>query len=423
MAQARHATVDLIYNGKSAAQMAEYLSSFKYTDVASGSSDSISIELSDKDRRWIGAWFPQKGDRLKPTINRHNWDQDGVTTRMKCGTFIIDDFSFRGGPIRCQIEAVAIPSTSGFKVTERTQTYEKTTIKEIGQTIAQRNGLALVYDAQEIAIESVAQDKQADCTFYNDLVVRFGLALKIYNDRLVVFDEAVYEAKPQVATISESDFEPGWQWNTTLAGTYTGVKYQYTHTDKNQTFTVEVGGGDRILYCDDAANNQTEATLIALAKLNNANKGTTTLRITLRTPAWNIVATQCLIIKGLGQLSGKYYVEEAAHTVNKDGTKTTLSLRLVEKRFVKQAEPTEPVKVASTTAEEMNSTTTWKKGDKVRVTKGATTYTGGGLASFVYTTVYDVIQVGGRNLPDDRIVIGLGTAVTAAVRASDLYPA
>lgn len=422
MATARHATVELTYNGKSAAQVAEYLSSFKYTDVSSGTSDSISIELNDKDRRWIAGWFPQKGDRLKPTILRHNWDRDGVTTKLKCGTFIVDDFSFRGGPLRCTIEAVAIPSTSGFKVTERTETYEKTTIKEIGQTITKRNGLSLVYEASEITIESVAQDKQSDCSFYNDLVVRFGLAMKIYNDRLVVFDEAVYEAKPVVATITEADFEPNWQWNTTLAGTYTGVKYQYTHTEKNKTFTVEVGGGDRILTCDDAANNQTEATLIALAKVNNANKGTTTLRITLRDPAWNIIATNCIQINGLGQLSGKYYVESSTRSIG-DGTKISLNLRRVEKRFVKQAPPEEPVKVASTTEEEKSSATTWKKGDKVRVTKGATTYTGGGLASFVYTTVYDVIQVGGRNLPDDRIVIGLGTAVTAAVKAADLYPA
>lgn len=422
MARGRSASVALIYNGKNASQMAEYLSSFKYTDVASGTSDSISIELDDKDRRWIGAWFPQKGDRLKPTIIRHDWDRDGQTTKLSCGTFVIDDFSFRGGPIRCAIEAVAIPSTSGFKTTELTNTYEKTTLKEIGQTVAKRNGLELFYDASEVTIESVAQDKQTDCSFYNDLVVKYGLALKIYNDRLVVFDEAAYEAKTQVATLTEADFEPGWQWNTTLAGTYTGVKYQYTHPDKNKTFTVEIGGGDRILICDDAANNQTEATLIALAKVNNANKGTTTLRITLRTPAWNIIATNCLQINGLGQLSGKYYVESAVHSVA-NGTKTTLNLRRVEKRFVKQAPPENPIAISSTTEEKENSTVTFKKGDKVRVTQGAKTYTGGGLASFVYTTVYDVIQVGGRNLPDDRVVIGLGTAVTAAVRAADLYPA
>ena len=422
MARGRSASVALIYNGKNASQMAEYLSSFKYTDVASGTSDSISIELDDKDRRWIGAWFPQKGDRLKPTIIRHDWDRDGQTTKLNCGTFVIDDFSFRGGPIRCAIEAVAIPSTSGFKTTELTNTYEKTTLKEIGQTVAKRNGLELFYDASEVTIESVAQDKQTDCSFYNDLVVKYGLALKIYNDRLVVFDEAAYEAKTQVATLTEADFEPGWQWNTTLAGTYTGVKYQYTHPDKNKTFTVEIGGGDRILICDDAANNQTEATLIALAKVNNANKGTTTLRITLRTPAWNIIATNCLLINGLGQLSGKYYVESAVHSVS-NGTKTTLNLRRVEKRFVKQAPPENPIAISSTTEEKENSTVTFKKGDKVRVTQGAKTYTGGGLASFVYTTVYDVIQVGGSGLPDDRIVIGLGSAVTAAVKAADLYPA
>jgi len=417
MATARYATVDLIYNETSADEIGKYLSSFKYTDVASGSSDSISIELSDRDRRWIGGWFPQKGDRLKPTIQRHNWDKDGVDTSLKCGTFVIDDFSFKGGPLRCNIEAVAIPSTSGFKVTERTNTYEMTTIKEIGEEVAKRAGLSLVYDAPEISIENVAQDKQSDCSFFNELVVKYGLALKIYNDRLVVFDEAAYEAKPQVATITEADFEPNWTWNTTLEGTYTGVKYQYTHTEKDQTFTVEVGGGDRILTCDDAANNQTEATLIALAKVNNANKGTTTLKITLRTPAWNIIATQCINIKNLGQLSGKYYVEEATHVVG-DSTKTTLSLRKVEKRIGKQEEPP---KIANSTEEEKNNTDTFKKGDRVRVTQGAKTYSGGGLASFVYTTEYTVIQVGGKGQPDDRIIIGINGVVTAAVKAADLY--
>lgn len=55
------------------------------------------------------------------------------------------------------------------------------------------------------------------------------------------------------------------------------------------------------------------------------------------------------------------------------------------------------------------------EGSKVRVRSGATTYTGGSLSSFVYSGVYDVIEIKG-----DRVVIGLGTAVTAAVRLSDL---
>ena len=58
------------------------------------------------------------------------------------------------------------------------------------------------------------------------------------------------------------------------------------------------------------------------------------------------------------------------------------------------------------------------KGDKVTVKVGAKTYTGGGLADFVYKNTYTVIQVNG-----DRVVIGVNGVVTAAMNAKDLIPA
>ena len=345
MATGRKATVKMLYNSKSADQMAPYLSSFKFSEVASGSSDSISVQLADPDRKWINGWFPQKGDKLKPTIHFENWEKDDDLKLLSCGTFIIDDFSFKGGPISCTIDALALPSTSGFKATERTSTYEKTTIKEIGEKIAERNGLTLVYDADKFTIESVAQDKKTDCAFLNELVIKYGLALKIFNDRLVIFDEALYEQKDVVATLTEEDFEPNWKYNTSLAGTYTGMQYSYTDSKKGKTYNVEIGGGDRIMTCDDEANNLTEATRIAVSKLNNANKGTTTMQITLR-GTWKIVATSCVQISGLGMLDGKYYVERADTSISgSGGTKLTLSLRKVEKRFEKVAPPEEPIRV------------------------------------------------------------------------------
>jgi N-acetylmuramoyl-L-alanine amidase len=56
-----------------------------------------------------------------------------------------------------------------------------------------------------------------------------------------------------------------------------------------------------------------------------------------------------------------------------------------------------------------------KKGSKVRVKPGAKDYDGRTLASFVYGQTYDVIRITG-----DRVVIGQGKVVTAAVRAKDL---
>ena len=54
-------------------------------------------------------------------------------------------------------------------------------------------------------------------------------------------------------------------------------------------------------------------------------------------------------------------------------------------------------------------------GARVKVNSGAKTYTGGRLASFVYKMTYDVISVNG-----DRVVIGIGKVVTAAVNKKDL---
>lgn len=60
--------------------------------------------------------------------------------------------------------------------------------------------------------------------------------------------------------------------------------------------------------------------------------------------------------------------------------------------------------------------TTIKKGSKVRVKDGAKTYIGGGLASFVYKTTYTVLE----EPRGDRVVIGTGNTVIAAVNKKDL---
>lgn len=329
----RKATVALTYNGANATEsIVPDLSSFSYIDVASGSSDSISVELTDRGRRWIGPWFPVKGDTLKPVIQTRNWNGDGQIQAFACGTFQVDDFSFSGGPpIRLSLEGLALPADNSFKTTQRTLTYEDATLQEIGQEIAGRAGIALFYEADTISIKRIEQTNQSDCEFYNKLVTDYGLVLKIYDNRLVVFSEAQYEAKAAKLTLTEADFEPGWSWDTTLEGTYTGIKYQYTNADQNKTFTVEAGGGNRIKTSNTAADNLSEAITIALAELNTANKGTTTMSITLKAQL-GLIASDCVEIKGLQKLDGKYYIEKITHSIG-SGYKMTLEMRRVEERI------------------------------------------------------------------------------------------
>lgn len=72
-------------------------------------------------------------------------------------------------------------------------------------------------------------------------------------------------------------------------------------------------------------------------------------------------------------------------------------------------------RITSGKVETVTASTEIKKGDKVKVKQGAKAYTGGSLASFVYSTIYDVIEVNGG-----RVVIGKGNAVTAAIHKNNI---
>lgn len=329
----RKAKASVSYNGKNIdTKLAEYLQTFSYTDIASGESDSISLVINDRDRKWIKAWFPSKGDTMSANIKMENWSKENDDQTLKCGSFVIDDFSFSGTPIRLKLEAVALPASSSFKETQRTKTYENTTLENIGKQIAKRAGVKLYYEAPKVSIEKVEQSEKDDCSFYNELVKVYGFAMKIYKNKIVVFNEATYEKKKPVATLTEENIEPNWSWNTTLAKTYTGAKYEYTNNDKNKTFKVTVGGGSRILKVTDAAGTLSEAQRITLAKLNDANKNDTTMSVTLTRANRKIIATSCVTIKGLGKLDGKYYVEKVTWDIG-SGCRQKLELRKVQTRF------------------------------------------------------------------------------------------
>lgn len=331
----RKAIASIDYNGKNIdTKLSEYLGAFSYKDVASGESDSLSLTINDKNRKWIKEWFPSKGDTMSASILMENWLKEGDTQKLSCGLFTIDDFSFSGTPIQLKLEAVAIPADSGFKKTQRTKTYENTTLENIAVEVANRAGVQCYYEAGNISIEKVEQSEKDDCSFLNELVKLYGYAMKVYKNKIVLFSETAYESKMSIATLTEEDIEPNWSWNTTLDDKYTGAKYEYTNNDKNKTFRVSVGSGSQILKVTDSASTLTEAEKITLAKLNEANKNDTTMSVTLTMADTRIIATSCVTIDGLGKLDGKYYVESVTWEIG-SGCSQKLELRKVQPRFTK----------------------------------------------------------------------------------------
>lgn len=322
----RSAEVDLSWNGAAVkTKMLGQTTEITYKDPASGEADSLDIAIHDRDRQWITAWMPLTGDTLEATIRLSNWDQEGDSRALPCGFFILDNFEFAGWPVTGTISAVSVPADGAFRETERTKTWEKVTPEEIGKEIASRAGIALDWEveAEPFTIRSIEQSGQTDCEFFMDLCETYGYSMKVYAQKIVVFEREAYKKKDPALTIRESDLE-SWSWKKTLAGTYTGGEYTYTDPPTEEEIKATVGTGKRILKQSGKAESQADAERKIQAAVDSANHGAATLSATMTGNA-ALAASQCVTVVGLGRLSGKYYIDSIAHHI---GTGYTMDLEL-----------------------------------------------------------------------------------------------
>ena len=326
----RRAAVDLTWNGAAVqSKMLGQNTEITYTDPASGEADSLDIAIHDRDRQWTVAWLPLAGDTMEATIKLSDWEREGDNRALPCGFFILDNFEFAGWPITGTISAVSVPADGAFRETERTKTWEKVTVQEIGKEIASRAGITLAWDVEgtPFTIQSIEQSGQTDCDFYMELCDTYGYAMKVYAQKIVVFDREAYKKKDPALTIRESDIE-SWNWKKTLAGTYTGGEYAYTDPITEEEIKATVGTGSRILKQSGKADNLADAERRIQAAVDKANHGATTLSVTMTGNA-ALVASQCVTVVGLGRLSGKYYIDSITHHVGA-GYTMDLELSLVE---------------------------------------------------------------------------------------------
>ncbi len=313
-------------NASLAGKIESQITAFDYTDVASGQSDSVSITMHDIGHEWMNGLMPIRGADIGARIIPSEWE--GLSP-FDCGTFILDDISFSGRPTNCVLGGVSVPAMDDFKSLPRTHTWEDATIEQIAAQIAQSAGVALYYDAQTVQIAEIEQSQQTDSTFLYQLCEKYGLALKVYNHKLVIFDIVAYEEKDSVTAFSENDMEK-WSYKTTVEGTYTGVSLNYTDPDTEDTINVTMGEQGRMYSLNTQASSRFDAELQAATKVNQANRSIETMDITIKARS-GIVASNCVNISGLGKIDGKYYVDKIKHSIGSRGYTMVLTLHKVQK--------------------------------------------------------------------------------------------
>lgn len=329
-------------------ETASYLKSMTYTDVAGGDSDSISIEMHNADMKWLNEWLPKKGDRIKASISLLDWDEYGDTGKLDCGKFVLDDISMNGGPLAAKISGIALPANSDFKSKERTQTWKDTTTKLIALEITDRYGLGLVFDATEYKISSLEQSEKADCAFLYDLSKSYGMTMKVFASKCIIFDQSKYEGKKAAVTIDRKDFiDDDWKYIDSLQGSYTGARASYKSGSDSKEISVYVGLADekdpkaRTKKISEQYDSEQDAKFKAAADVNYENQSVTTLTGSVF-PNTKYVAGITVTVTGLGKASGKYFIDQVKTTVSDGASKMDIEMHRCQRRIVYVPEEEHP---------------------------------------------------------------------------------
>lgn len=333
MTNTRRAIADITYMGVNITQdIAPYLKAFTFNDNE-GKSDDIQIELEDRERKWQGPWLPKKGDKISASILLRNWYKEGEDVTLKCGTFYVDDVSFKGPPDTVNIKALSVPFTKGGKDTEKTRAWENTTLQNILSEVASSAGLSLVYDAPEFTYDRVEQDKKTDLAFAKNMAKREGLATKVTKEQLIVYDELTYESKGPVNTLTRGEDDiKGYDFKETAAEEqYAKVEISYFDgkTKKLIKYTYDVPGVKEgpTLKINKRATSIDEAKRWAQKEARNKNKGSKSGKITLKGNE-KMVQGVTVNVVNFGAFDTKYFIETSSHKVT-GGYTTDISLREV----------------------------------------------------------------------------------------------
>ncbi len=339
MSKPRKATTTLKFNGKNVdTSLKDYLESVTYEDIASGSSDTLSIKLHNITKQWMKGWYPKKGDAVEGSIKLLDWDKAGKDKKIFCGHFTLDDVSFSGNPMTASFDCVSSPASEAFKTRERNKTWENATISGIAGEIAGRYSLSLSYSGPAIKIKKLEQSEN-DSTFLYNLCKDYGLSMKVYKKKIVIYDQTQMELKSPVCTLSMDDFvDNDWEAHDGLYGVYSGARMSYKDPDDDKETSIYVGlkeekaKGSRTLRINETADSAADARRKAAAQVNLSNQDATTISGTIW-PNIKVCAGVTVKVTDFGKFNGKYFVDKSTMELGDGGMSQKIEMHKCQKRI------------------------------------------------------------------------------------------
>lgn len=308
--------------------------------ITTGGGASSTVKEKEESEKGQGAGGSGGSSGAKPklvsaVLVQKNWNDTGKDVTLDMGTFEIDSVDMSGPPDKITVKSTSIPYTSKLRMEKKNKAWEKISLKGIGQEIAGKNGLKLMYEASENpTYKRKEQVQTSDIKFLQGLCHAAGMALKVTTLTIVIYDAAEYDKKPAVRTFKKGSGDIiSYKMGTKLTDTaYTSCHVSYTDPDSKETIEYTYTpdsktGTGQTLEVNEKVNSKAEA--IRLAKKRLREKNTQEYTASLKVVGdVSLVAGITVKLKGFQQFDKKYKVTQAKHNLL-DGYTVDLSLKQV----------------------------------------------------------------------------------------------
>lgn len=342
--EARRILTIIKYNNKDiSVDISKYLKSISYTDNLSGEADDLQITLEDRDGLWQSTWMPEKGALLDATLQQKYWQTlSALPQSLRLGLFEIDEITSSGYPSEVQIKAVSVPDNNTLRGTERSRSWEKAKLQVIANDIASAAGMSLFWDTEENPVlDRAEQTEQSDLSFLYAICKDKGLALKISDKKIIIFDEAKYGAEKAKITIvkpgtvykKESGMKylfvgTGYSLRTKIRDIYAAcrVSYQQGSSKSNIEATYTVAGKKgKTLQVNEQVESVAAALNLAKKRLREKNKDEVTGSLNM---LGNFILLSGVTVNllGFGAFDDKYLITRASHDIG-SGYTTNIDVR------------------------------------------------------------------------------------------------
>lgn len=328
---ARTVAIEMVLESKNVSKIInQFLESFSYEEAISDEADTAQVTLQDVNELWCGDWFPEKGTTAEISIVTTNWRRNGIES-VPLGRFEIDEIENTFPPAEAKIKFNSIPNNAEIRGVERSRSWEKTHLSQIAKDVAAGAKMELFYDTKENPIISRAeQSGQSDLKFLSKLCKDAGLALKITDNKICIFDFEKYEAQAAIAVfVKGEDRIKRFSAKSTLSQTYKSCIVTYKQGKKKKTINGSYSDGSKsegaTLRINKKVESKEEADRLAKKSLREKNKKENTVSLTLMGDL-RLNAGLTVELKGFLAWDGKYLIEKCKHEIGSSGFSTTCEL-------------------------------------------------------------------------------------------------